>query len=82
LKSRHIAQLASPFHFRSKKVALRCENADELDQLAKKADLLGLPNTTIQDAGLTEVPSGSHTVLAIFGTSAKVDEVTGRLKLL
>lgn len=55
---------------------------EHLNELAQKADLLGLPNTTIQDAGRTQIPSGSETVLAIFGASKKVDELTGRLKLL
>jgi len=66
----------------SKKVALRSESVDEMNELAQKAEKLGLPNTIIQDAGRTEIPSGSQTVLAIFGTSKQVDEVTGRLKLL
>jgi PTH2 family peptidyl-tRNA hydrolase len=66
----------------SKKIALRGETTEELVELATKADEAGLPNTSIRDAGLTEIPGGSLTVLGIFGASNNVDKVTGRLKLL
>lgn len=41
-----------------------------------------LPCYIVQDAGRTQVPAGSYTVLAIFGRIDAVDEVTGSLKLL
>ena len=43
----------------------------------------GLPLFVVQDAGRTEVAPGSRTVLAVGPAPAsRVDQVTGRLKLL
>jgi PTH2 family peptidyl-tRNA hydrolase len=66
----------------SKKIVLQAGNAEELVALAKRAEAAGLPYSAIHDAGRTQIPSGSHTVLAIFGLSGQVDKVTGHLKLL
>jgi len=66
----------------SKKVVLRCDNDAHLTALAKKCEEMGLPHSIISDAGLTEVPSGSQTVLSIFGVSSNVDKVSGKLSLL
>lgn len=53
-----------------------------MNALASLAEKEGLPFTVIQDAGHTQIPSGSQTVLAIFGLVKDVDKVTGQLKLL
>jgi len=66
----------------SRKVVLHCDSPSEFEQLAVKAEKSGLPFTTIEDAGLTQIPSGSRTVLAIFGAVSDVDAVTGHLRLL
>lgn len=66
-----------------KKVALRVETLGELEALAKKAQGLGLPAVIVQDAGLTEVPPGTKTVLGIGpGSVALIDKVSGNLPLL
>lgn len=44
--------------------------------------LQGLFAYVVSDAGRTQIPAGSRTVLAIFGPSDLVDSVTGQLKLL
>ena len=67
---------------RSKKIVVRAGSAEELTGLAKRAEAEGLPTAAIYDAGRTQIASGSHTVLAIFGLSGQVDKVTGHLKLL
>ncbi|KAB7506185.1 Peptidyl-tRNA hydrolase [Armadillidium nasatum] len=46
------------------------------------ANSISLPNYMVIDAGKTEVPDGSVTVLSIFGDEETVDKVTGHLKLL
>ncbi|XP_071519148.1 probable peptidyl-tRNA hydrolase 2 [Panulirus ornatus] len=67
---------------RERKIALRGKNSQELVELQKKAEALYLPTYLVQDAGKTQVPVGSTTVLAIFGDEEAVNEVTGKLKLL
>ncbi|KAG7157565.1 probable peptidyl-tRNA hydrolase 2 [Homarus americanus] len=68
--------------FGERKIALKGKNSQELIELQKKAEALYLPTYLVQDAGKTQVPAGSTTVLAIFGDEEAVNEVTGKLKLL
>ena len=64
------------------KICLKADNTQHLLDLQKKANELNLPNSLIQDAGRTQVPSGAFTVLSIFGKISVVDQVTGTLRLL
>jgi len=66
----------------SKKIVVQGSSSDELTKLADDAKNAGLPFYAVYDAGRTQIPSGSHTVLAIFGLSDQVDKVTRHLKLL
>ncbi|QSS64403.1 peptidyl-tRNA hydrolase [Histoplasma capsulatum] len=64
------------------KVALQVRSEEELLVLQAQAVSLGLCAQVIQDAGRTQVASGSRTVLGVLGPKGVVDGVTGSLKLL
>ncbi|KAM7006364.1 UBA_like_SF and PTH2 domain-containing protein [Labrus bergylta] len=69
-------------HSGSKKVVVQGTNVAHLLELQALAMSLSLPTYLVQDAGLTQVESGSRTVLAIMGEEDMVNNVTGSLKLL
>jgi PTH2 family peptidyl-tRNA hydrolase len=66
----------------STKIVLRANSTDELMRLEEHAQRLSLPTALIRDAGRTQIPSGSITVLGLFGTHDTLQNVTGHLKLL
>jgi peptidyl-tRNA hydrolase, PTH2 family len=63
-------------------VALQVKSEDEMLTLQAQAFSLGLAARVIQDAGRTQIASGTRTVLGILGPKGVVDQVTGHLKLL
>ncbi|PFH32320.1 putative peptidyl-tRNA hydrolase [Besnoitia besnoiti] len=66
-----------------KKIAVKIKDHDEMKSLSKAAKEKGLNAYAVCDAGRTQVPAGSYTVLAIGpGPEDLIDEVTGHLKLL
>lgn len=65
------------------KVVLRVNTQADMEYLAKIAEEKHVVNGLVRDAGRTEVLSGTVTVLGIGpDTKAKIDELTGKLKLL
>ncbi|XHG01143.1 hypothetical protein AWENTII_004543 [Aspergillus wentii] len=64
------------------KIALQLKSEEELQLLQAQAMSLGLCARVIQDAGRTQIASGSRTVLGVLGPKSVVDNVTGHLKLL
>lgn len=66
----------------SKKVVLRVDSEAQLMGLYEKARKYKLPAALVKDAGLTEVPPGTATCVAI-GPAAEesIDQVTGSLPL-
>jgi len=66
-----------------KKIALVAPTLAEMEELARAARSRGLPTVFVEDAGLTEVPAGTRTVLGVGpGLAAAIDAVTGHLGLL
>lgn len=66
-----------------KKVVLKASSGKELMELYEKAANSNLPAVVIADAGLTELPPGTITAVAIGpAPSEEIDKITGHLKTL
>jgi len=65
------------------KIAVKVNTENELLRLEGEAKKSGLPHALISDRGLTQLPPGTVTCLAIGpAPSNKVDKITGKLALL
>jgi len=65
------------------KIAVKVKNEKALCELEMQARELGLPSALVVDRGLTEIPPGTVTCLAIGPAPAdRVDKITGMLPLL
>ncbi len=66
-----------------KKVAVKVISEEEVLELRRQAITHSLPHAIIRDAGMTELPPGTLTVIGIGPAMTQaVDEVTKDLKLL
>lgn len=66
-----------------RKVCVKGSDAEHLLDMQQQAEAAGLPTTVVRDAGHTQIPSGSLTVVAIGPAEASlIDRLTGELKLL
>ena len=67
----------------AKKVVVKVESLADFFSLQEKAERLGMCATIVSDAGHTEIPGGTQTVLGIGpAPSNLIDQVTGELPLL
>ena len=65
-----------------RKVVVKVDTEEELLQVQKEAQNVGLITSLIRDAGHTQVTPGSKTVLGVGpGPTELVDKVTGHLRL-
>ena len=66
-----------------KKICVKGENAEHLLELEQRASSNGLLTTKVFDAGHTQIPSGSLTVLALGpDIESQLSNITDDLKLL
>ena len=66
-----------------KKICLKVPDSEHLTNLQEECKKRGIPCSAIHDAGHTQIPAGSFTVLAIGPAEDElVDSVVGDLKLL
>jgi len=65
------------------KICVKVDSEKELKVLKGRLDEMGIPNSLIQDAGLTQLEPGTTTCLGIGPLpSETADRYTGELKLL
>jgi len=65
------------------KICVKVDSEKELRLLKGRLDEMGIPNSLIQDAGLTQLEPGTTTCLGIGPLpSQTADKYTGELKLL
>lgn len=65
------------------KIVLKISSLIDLEELQRQADLLGVRNQAVFDAGNTQVPSGTLTVLGLGPADEEaIAKVVGHLKLL
>ena len=67
----------------AKKAVVKTENIKEFYYLKQKAEQLKIAAYLVEDAGYTEIPAGTKTVLGIGPAPTNIiDQVTGNLKIL
>ncbi len=82
-EKRHPADLSRWRSQGAKKIALTAPTLGDLESIQRRARGLGVPSVLIQDAGLTEVPPGTVTILGLGPAVAELlDQLTGELPLL
>jgi peptidyl-tRNA hydrolase len=64
-----------------KKVVVKIDGPEQMEQLERRAIELGLPTHRVRDAGRTQVEPGTSTVFAVAGPEHLVNQVTGKLDL-
>ena len=66
----------------ARKIVVDGKGVSELEAIRNIALSRNIPIFCVKDAGKTQIPAGSFTVLALFGSDEELDGITGHLKLL
>ena len=65
-----------------RKICLQTDSLDTLKSVRLKASKSRIQSVEIQDAGLTEIPAGSLTVVVLGpGSKSKIEKLTSQLRL-
>lgn len=65
------------------KIVTKIESLQELKDIQQNAKIANVPTYVVCDAGHTQVPSGSYTVIAVGpAPDSIINQITGHLKLL
>lgn len=79
----HQRWLDAWFVMGSAKIVVQAQSENELNEIQNRAQAAGIPSFLVEDAGRTQVASGTRTVLSVGpGPKSQVDALTGHLKLL
>ncbi|CAG9857162.1 unnamed protein product [Phyllotreta striolata] len=68
--------------FGEKKIVLKGTDEAHLTELYERAKEKAIPCYLVRDAGHTQIPAGSVTVLSVFGLEEEVNTITGKLSLM
>ena len=84
LTKQHKPQWFTKWHDEgAKKVVVKVDHLEDFFPLKEQAEKLGIAAIIITDAGLTEIPEGTKTVLGLGpAPTALIDQITGDLPLL
>lgn len=83
VKSGHPRWYSSWFSGGQAKIAVKVKSLEELMKVKEHAENLDLPVAQVNDSGLTQLPPGTTTCIAIGpGPEELIDKVTKDLKLL
>ena len=75
--------LRSWFNEGQPKIVVKVNSLEELLQVQRDTEELGIPSVMVQDRGLTQIPTGTLTCIGIGpAPSDIIDKVTSELKLL
>lgn len=64
-----------------RKIVAKAENTEQLMDIVKEANEVGLITYLVQDRDNIPILHESNSVLGVFGSTSIIDKVTGRLKL-
>ena len=65
-----------------KKVVLKCKTYKDMAKIQDKAKEMKISNYVVCDAGRTEIAAGSYTVLALYDTEHRLNQICHHLKPL
>ncbi|XP_037041717.1 peptidyl-tRNA hydrolase 2, mitochondrial [Bradysia coprophila] len=64
------------------KIVLKVDNLEELEKLGKQAEELGIVAEVVRDAGRTQIPEATVTVLGLGPEGKELESLVKHLKLL